>query len=77
MKRMRVRQALGAEAGMEEITLCGWVRTKRDSKGFSFLDNPNSLLMINWMAIALRTDSSVGVVMASSYALVCSELQLS
>ena len=31
---------------------------------------PNSLLMINWIAIARRTDSSVGVVIASSYALV-------
>ena len=38
MKRMRVRQALGAESGMEDMTLCGWVRTKRDAKGFSFLE---------------------------------------
>ena len=33
--------------------------------------------MISWIAIARRTLSSVGVVIASSYALVCSELQLS
>ena len=37
---------------------------------FSQNVNPNSLLMINWIAIARRTDSSVGVVIASSYALV-------
>ena len=46
-------------------------------KGFSFFVNPSSLFMINCIAIALLTDSSVGVVIASSYAFVCSELQLS
>ena len=45
--------------------------------GFSFLARPHSRLMTSWMARARRTDSSVGVVMASSKALVCSELQLS
>ena len=39
---------------------------KEPCKGFSFFARPNSLLMINWIAIALRTLSSVGVVMASS-----------
>ncbi len=34
--------------------------------GFSFLANPSSLEMMSWIATALRTDSSVGVVMASS-----------
>ncbi len=34
--------------------------------GFSFLPRPHSLLMIIWIAIARRTDSSVGVVIASS-----------
>jgi hypothetical protein len=34
--------------------------------GFSFFARPSSLLMINWIAIARRTDSSVGVVIASS-----------
>ena len=51
MKRMRVRQALGAEAGMEEITLCGWVRTKRDSKGFSFLEINDGSCLKNIQAI--------------------------
>ena len=41
------------------------------------LRQPNSLLMMSWMAMARRTLCSVGVVMASSYALVCNELQLS
>ena len=34
--------------------------------GFSFIDRPHSRLMISWIAIARRTDSSVGVVTASS-----------
>jgi asparaginyl-tRNA synthetase len=38
MKRIRVRQALEAESGMDHMTLCGWVRTRRDAKGFSFLE---------------------------------------
>ena len=32
--------------------------------GFSFLARPHSRLMISWIAIARRTDSSVGVVIA-------------
>jgi hypothetical protein len=45
--------------------------------GFSFFDRPNSFVMTSWIASARRTLSSVGVVIASSYALVWSELQLS
>ena len=45
--------------------------------GFSFIARPHSLVMISWIASARRTDSGVGVVTASSKALVCSELQLS
>ena len=45
--------------------------------GFWFLFSPSSRLMISWIATARRTLSSVGVVSASSYAFVCSELQLS
>ena len=34
--------------------------------GFSFLPRPHSRLMMSWIAIARRTLSSVGVVIASS-----------
>ena len=34
--------------------------------GFSFFASPHSRLMTNWMAMARRTDSSLGVVIASS-----------
>ena len=50
---------------------------KEPWSGFSFFARPSSRLMISWMAMARRTLDSVGVVMASSKALVCSELQLS
>ena len=33
-----VAQALRAEGPREEVTVRGWVRTRRDSKGFSFLE---------------------------------------
>jgi hypothetical protein len=39
---------------------------KEPCSGFSFLARPSSLLMMSWMAMARRTLSSVGVVMASS-----------
>lgn len=39
MKRVRVSEALKADAVGKNIKLCGWVRTRRDSKqGFSFLE---------------------------------------
>jgi asparaginyl-tRNA synthetase len=38
-KRTRVVDVLGAEAIGQKVRLCGWVRTRRDSKaGFSFID---------------------------------------
>ena len=39
---------------------------KAPCSGFSLRARPSSWLMISWMAMARRTDSSVGVVMASS-----------
>ena len=38
MKRTKVLAALNAESAMDEILIKGWVRTKRDSKEFSFLE---------------------------------------
>ena len=37
MKRTKIKYALNATAPVEEIVINGWVRSKRDSKGFSFL----------------------------------------
>ncbi len=38
MKRTRIADALTAEGPMDELLVKGWVRTKRDSKEFSFLE---------------------------------------
>lgn len=50
---------------------------KRSLNGIFIFAKPSSLFIMSWIAIARLTDSSVGVVIASSYAFVCSELQLS
>ncbi|MDB6069791.1 MAG: asns: asparagine--trna ligase [Verrucomicrobiales bacterium] len=36
--RTPVLTALSSQAPMDEINVCGWVRTKRDAKAFSFLE---------------------------------------
>ena len=38
MRRTRVNDALNSQAPMDSILVKGWVRTRRDSKGFSFLE---------------------------------------
>ncbi len=39
MKRTRIARALAPEEAGARITVMGWIRTKRDSKGgFSFLE---------------------------------------
>ncbi len=38
MKRTLVKHALAAESPAESIAVAGWVRTRRDSKAFSFLE---------------------------------------
>ncbi len=38
MKRTDIRRLLEREAGLEAVRVCGWVRTRRDAKGISFLE---------------------------------------
>ena len=38
MKRTRVIEALRSEDALDQILVKGWVRTRRDAKGFSFLE---------------------------------------
>jgi asparaginyl-tRNA synthetase len=38
MERIRVKQALNATAPIKSALVRGWVRTRRDSKGFSFME---------------------------------------
>lgn len=36
--RTTVLMALSSPAASDDITICGWVRTRRDAKAFSFLE---------------------------------------
>ncbi len=38
MKRMLIKNLLNSETASDRIRVSGWVRTRRDSKGFSFLE---------------------------------------
>ena len=38
MKRTSIKDALASAGPVKEITVCGWVRTRRDAKGFSFIE---------------------------------------
>ena len=38
MKRTKIKHALDAQSPVDDILIKGWVRTKRDSKGFSFVE---------------------------------------
>lgn len=53
IKRMRVVDALKKENIGQEVRLCGWVRTRRDSKaGFSFLEINDGSLLKNVQVLA-------------------------
>ncbi len=38
MKRTPIKRLLDSAAASERVLVKGWVRTRRDSKGFSFLE---------------------------------------
>ncbi|MBN1834052.1 MAG: asparagine--tRNA ligase [Deltaproteobacteria bacterium] len=53
MKRTRIARALGSEEAGAGITVMGWIRTKRDSKGgFSFLELNDGSCLNNLQVIA-------------------------
>ncbi len=51
MQRTSIAKALKASTAAEEITICGWVRTRRDSKGFSFLELNDGSCLANIQCI--------------------------
>jgi asparaginyl-tRNA synthetase len=51
MRRTRVWDALQAEGPRDDIVVKGWVRTKRDSKGFSFLEINDGSCLKNLQAV--------------------------
>lgn len=52
MNRSTVKELLNADSPMDRILLKGWIRTKRDSKGFSFLEINDGSCLKNIQVIA-------------------------
>jgi asparaginyl-tRNA synthetase len=65
MRRTRVNDALNSQAPMEQILVKGWVRTRRDAKGVSFLEINDGSSLSNLQAVipesALAEGSLAGV----------------
>lgn len=55
MKRTKIFQALNATEPMAEICIKGWVRTKRDNKGFSFVELNDGSCLTNIQAVIDHT----------------------
>ncbi|WP_419787705.1 asparagine--tRNA ligase [Pseudodesulfovibrio sp.] len=55
MKRTKIKQALNAATPADEILVKGWVRTKRDSKGFSFVEINDGSCLGNIQAVVDHT----------------------
>lgn len=51
MQKMTVKAALGASAEVPEVEVSGWVRTRRDAKGFSFLEVNDGSCLANLQVI--------------------------
>jgi asparaginyl-tRNA synthetase len=58
MDNNRVKQLLNAENAIENITVRGWVRSKRDSKNFTFLEVNDGSCLKNLQVIADESISS-------------------
>ena len=55
-ERTKINELLNCDAAADEVLIKGWVRTKRDSKGFSFIEINDGSCLKNIQAIA---DSSL------------------
>ncbi len=61
MKRTKIKYALNAEQAMDEIVIKGWVRTKRDNKGFSFVELNDGSCLGSIQAVIDHTPEIVAV----------------
>ncbi len=52
MDRTKILKLLKSEAALEKVLIKGWVRTRRDSKGFSFLEINDGSCLKNIQVIA-------------------------
>ncbi|MEM7145809.1 MAG: asparagine--tRNA ligase [Verrucomicrobiota bacterium] len=58
MRTMTVREALESDAAVADVCVRGWVRTRRDSKAFSFLEVNDGSCLKNLQVIADATLSN-------------------
>lgn len=59
MKRTKIKHALNATESMAEIHVGGWVRTKRDNKGFSFVEINDGSCLSNIQVVIDHTPEIV------------------
>ncbi|MEX0330516.1 MAG: asparagine--tRNA ligase [Puniceicoccaceae bacterium] len=52
MQRLRVKEALESDGPIDAVEVYGWVRTRRDSKGFSFIELNDGSSLANLQVIA-------------------------
>jgi len=52
MERIKINRLLGSKTAMESVVIKGWVRTKRDSKAFSFMEINDGSCLKNIQVIA-------------------------
>lgn len=52
MKRTRIASLLASEKPIEDVCLMGWIRTRRDAKGFSFIELNDGSCLKNIQVIA-------------------------
>lgn len=62
MRRTQILDALNAQGPQAEIRICGWVRTRRDSKGFSFLELNDGSCLTNIQVIVDETVPTYSVI---------------
>ena len=55
LKRTKVKQLLASEQTSAEVLVKGWVKTKRDSKDFSFIEINDGSCLKNIQVIANNT----------------------
>ncbi len=65
MQRIQIKDLLKSSEGRENVRLCGWIRTRRDSKGFSFLEINDGSCLANIQCV-LDTGTKAYEVLTSS-----------
>lgn len=62
MQRILIKSVLASQAAAPDITVCGWIRTRRDGKGVSFLEINDGSCLTNLQCIVdAGTDAATGL----------------